>query len=401
MKTPGKFVMIVLLLAVSLNLSGCWDQIELDQIALVMLMGIDTNPIGDGFEVTVHVLNTAGDGKKAQEGSSGSSGGSQTLTMSCRGQTVMDATRNLRGRIGGQFSFHHVRVILIGEDLARKGIDPVLDFLFRAPEIRFTNYLLVCQGSAKEIMTLAPELAGTLDEELRGVINNQEEWSKGYAPRLTEFYTSYLDQSAQPIAGRVFTIKPDTPLQPEGQGGQEQTGTGDSVTVEGLAVFRDAQLAGWLTGTETIGYRYITGQGGTMILVVPWRAGLAALEVTPDSQSMEYVPGSNPPHFRVHIKTSGILVEYTGKIKFTNQNVSELQALAGDTLRELMINTDKKAKELKSDFLGYGSTISRQDPKAWQTLNKKWRETFPAVSTEFNIQLNIKHTGPILTPPVR
>ncbi|MDD3074550.1 MAG: Ger(x)C family spore germination protein, partial [Eubacteriales bacterium] len=169
-----KTVAVLLLIIMLLPLSGCWDSVELDQLALVLLIGIDTDPMGDGFEVTVHVLNVAAGGTG---GGGGSKNISQTLTLSARGQTLSDATRNLRGRVQGRFSFHHVRVVLIGEDLARKGIQPVLDFLFRAPEIRLTSYLLVCQGTAREKMLLAPEISGTLDEELRGLIEMQGEWS--------------------------------------------------------------------------------------------------------------------------------------------------------------------------------------------------------------------------------
>ncbi|HCX78166.1 MAG TPA: Ger(x)C family spore germination protein, partial [Firmicutes bacterium] len=55
-----KTVAVLLLIIMLLPLSGCWDSVELDQLALVLLLGIDTDPMGDGFEVTVHVLNVAG-----------------------------------------------------------------------------------------------------------------------------------------------------------------------------------------------------------------------------------------------------------------------------------------------------------------------------------------------------
>lgn len=391
-----RFLAVLVLFSIIMSLSGCWDYVELDELALVLLMGFDLDPAGDGFEVTVHLLNiAAGNGASGTE-QTGSS--SQTVTYTATGQTISDATRNLRGRVPGEFSFHHVRVILIGEELARKGIAPVLDLLIRAPEIRIISNLLICQGTAREVMMAAPEISESLEQELRGQILAQEEWSKGYSPELAEFVRNYLDRSAQPVAGRVFLNVFRTPLQ---SGQDEQQTSQASTIIEGLAVFRDDQLVDWLTGTETIGYRYITGQGGTMALVVPWHAGLVTIELVPEFSRMEYISGSDPPGFRNTVHITGEIIEYTGAIEFTAPILNQLESVAAETVQDLLANTDRRARELNSDFLGYGAAISRQDPQRWQVLNKNWREIFPATQTDFVVNFNLKHTGATRKPPTR
>lgn len=393
-----KTLAVILLIVMLLPLAGCWDRVELDKLAIVLLLGIDTDPLGDGFEVTVHVLNVAAGPGGQAGGASGDGGGagksiSQTLTLSARGQTISDATRNLRGRVQGRFSFHHVRIVLIGEDLARKGIKPVLDLLFRAPEIRLTSYLVVCQGSARDKMLLAPEITGTLDEELRGLIEMQGEWSKGYTPRLLEFCTNYADKGIQPVAGKLIKLTYRTPLQPDSSGEQTKT-----AILEGLAVFCDDQLRGWLTGTETIGFRYIIGKGGNMALVVPWHGAKISIELSPESCSLDYIAGSTPPRFRVSLTASGQITEYTGEIEFTPSLLAELEALAAAMLGDLLLKTVEKAREMETDFLGYGAVIQRQDPRQWQALNKKWRETLQAVETDIEVKFSLIDTGVTRSP---
>ncbi|HBS92536.1 MAG TPA: hypothetical protein DEA85_00840, partial [Firmicutes bacterium] len=185
----------------------------------------------------------------------------------------------------------------------------MLDFLFRAQEIRLTSYLLVCQGTAREKMLLAPEISGTLDEELRGLIEMQGEWSKAYTPRLLEFCANYSDSGIQPVAGRIIKLTYRTPVQPDSN--EQQTKT---AIIEGLAVFRDDQLRGWLTGTETIGFRYLIGKGGTMVLVVPWHAAKISIELSPESCNLQYIAGSNPPRFKVSLAAIGQVMDYTGDI---------------------------------------------------------------------------------------
>ncbi|HBS93757.1 MAG TPA: hypothetical protein DEA85_07040 [Firmicutes bacterium] len=56
---------------------------------------------------------------------------------------------------------------------------------------------------------------------------------------------------------------------------------------------------------------------------------------------------------------------------------------------------------METDFLGYGSVISRQDPRQWQALNKKWRETLHAVGTDIEVKFTLRHTGVTRSPLTR
>ncbi|HBI57175.1 MAG TPA: Ger(x)C family spore germination protein, partial [Firmicutes bacterium] len=66
-----------------------------------------------------------------------------------------------------------------------------------------------------------------------------------------------------------------------------------------------------------------------------------------------------------------------------------------------LLKTVEKAREMETDFLGYGSVISRQDPRQWQALNKKWRETLHAVGTDIEVKFTLRHTGVTRSPLTR
>src|SRR5690554_1352883 len=101
-----------------LSTPSCWDLLELNQISVVGIIGIDYDAQGDGFEDTVHVHHPKPSGGQEQGG--GQATGMMVVTT--RGQTIMDALRNLRSSAGYRLTFHHARLIIIGEDLARKGV---------------------------------------------------------------------------------------------------------------------------------------------------------------------------------------------------------------------------------------------------------------------------------------
>jgi spore germination protein KC len=394
-----RLIVLLLIPLLFLPLSGCWDQVELEKVGLVVLMGIDTDPLGDGFEVTIHLLSPG----NSQEGAGGTN--APTVVLSGRGGTILDATRNLRGRVPALLSFHHVRIIVVGEDLARKGLAPVLDFLIRTPEIRLGSYMIIAQGSARDILSIRPKVTTSLNQELEGLILAQDQWSKGTAPPVFEFVKDYLDGARQPVTARVLTIDPRIPpdnlREPQGQNaeGPGQEGEHEEVVLlQGSAVFRDDRLVGWLTGTETMAYRLLTGERGEFLLVVPWRGARVSLEISVTSSNLEYIRGSQPPRFHHAVSLNARVMEYTGYTLFSAARLRQLQNLAADSISDLLRNGAERAKELDSDILGYGTAISHQDPTGWRGLKKDWRKTFPASQTEIDVIVHLVHTNMLRGP---
>lgn len=391
-----RFLSILLIITVLTSGSGCWDMTELSEIGLVLLIGIDSDSQGDGFEITVHVHTPTSSGDQEQSGGGGAS--QNVWVASTRGQTIMDAFRNLRSQAGVQLSFHHARLILIGEDLARKGINPVLDHMLRTREIRINSLLLVCQGTAKDYLQTRAVAAENLMDKLEGALANEEVWSKSHSTEIFRFVQDLLDPGTQPVASRLIKIKPEPGL-PAPNPGQEQEEVEEMILVEGASVFNDDQLVGWLTGTETIGYKFLTGNHGTMLLVVPWRGGMAAFEVTMNSCAKNVSFPDGKPTFAITIFVSINMVEYTGYADLTQTGVmEELRNLATDQVSKILQSTVEKAKSMEVDFLGFGGIVSRRHPKQWETLNKKWRETFPQVGTSFDIRSDMLMPGTWVEP---
>ncbi|MTI94046.1 MAG: Ger(x)C family spore germination protein [Firmicutes bacterium] len=385
----------LLILLLLIATSGCWDMRELNDIGLVLMLGIDTDPKGDGFEVTVHVHTPLAD--PGGEGSTGEAGIENITVLSARGQTIMDCFRNLRGRVAFRLSFHHVRLLVIGEDLARKGIKPAMDFMIRTQEIRINSLLLVSEGPAKELLQTKPEVAESLHLELEGILRNEVEWSKTASIELSRFFQHMIDPGRHAVASRLFTIEPEVsdPVTED----TEAKEIPEAIVAQGLAVFNDDQLAGWLTGTETTGYRYMVGLGGESILVVPWHGGLAALEVNFESCSKLFYMRGDTPVLQAKIMTNANLVEYTGYIDLANkERVQELEKLAADQLAGILYSTDEKAKALGVDIMDYGGIASRRNPRLWAELNKNWREIFPTIETIFDVRMQIDNLGIITTP---
>lgn len=189
-------IIMTLLLLASL-LTGCWDRMELEERAVVLGISIDTaGPDAAKKEDEVsHLMGKYPAPKQSmiqlsvqialpgriplgpgESGGSSDGGGKQTVwVLSVVGHTIDDAMMNLQQQISGKLFFGHLRVIVISEEIARKGIQNINDYLHRNAEVRRMAWMMVSKGKAKALMEAAPKLervptlylASTLDDAVR------------------------------------------------------------------------------------------------------------------------------------------------------------------------------------------------------------------------------------------
>ncbi|MFD1904480.1 hypothetical protein ACFSQ7_11080 [Paenibacillus rhizoplanae] len=143
-------VLPVLLLVFSLAvLPGCWSSKELNELAVVMALGIDTAP--QGYAVSAQVLNS-GEARN-NKGESGKS--LPVLTYKATGQTVPDALQHILSAAPHALYLSHIRVLVLGEELARQGVSDIMDFITRNHQLRSDFFLVVAKHSlASDILEI-------------------------------------------------------------------------------------------------------------------------------------------------------------------------------------------------------------------------------------------------------
>lgn len=105
----------------------------MDELSIVIAIGLDKAE-GEDIAVTVQIVNssemTSGGNK------SSGSGASSTVTYRETGQTILEATRKIINKNSRKLYFAHNQVLIIGEELARKGVRPLFEYIDRSPELR-------------------------------------------------------------------------------------------------------------------------------------------------------------------------------------------------------------------------------------------------------------------------
>ncbi len=240
---------LVALLLIAL-LSGCWNRKEINELAIQVGTAIDK--VGDQYRVAVEVVVPAEVSARAP-----GSGRSPVTIYEATAPTIFEAFRKLTETSPRKIYSAHIRVLVLGEKLAREGIVDVLDALSRNPEARADFYIMIARKSeGKDVLKILTTLEKIPADDLFYTLDTSAKtWSPTTAVTLDKLIEQLVTESSSPVLTGARII--GNQKQGETHKNLEEAESAAIVRFIGLAVFKKDKLAGWLNETESRGYNYI------------------------------------------------------------------------------------------------------------------------------------------------
>lgn len=381
-------MLITLLVCLIINCAGCWDQVELDKRAIIVAIGIDKAEKAGEFTLTLQSVITSR--LTISMSNRGSDPGRAVRIVSTSGKTILEALKDYRQQTNNQPYLQENRLLIIGEDLARDGVGPMIDFFMRSPTSRTRAWVLVSRGKASDVLKWQSEVrripADFIDEMFRT--------QNTTTPMVTEDIHHYIlklsNPSLSPTTSGIEIIPEKGDQPPE-------------VRIFGAAVFKKDKLAGWLDFQETRGLLWIMNKFGKGIIETSFVGKgeqSIALQITRSSTKIYPELNNGKINLKLKIAADGNLGEQSGGIKLTKKEV--IQSLerkaAAEINKEVQAALNKCQQEFKSDVFGFGEEIERKFPRSWKKLQQKWAEEFPRLQVNVVADVKIKGTGIIMDP---
>ncbi|MHB1653729.1 MAG: Ger(x)C family spore germination protein [Desulfitobacteriaceae bacterium] len=379
-KSAYLFVILVLLT----QITGCWGSIELENLAIVTIAGIDKVTVDgkDQFIYSARVMRPLGL-KGSQGGNSDPSqgGGIQDVFLTGEGDTIQAAARQSTLRTPRHPYFGHMKVLLIGERVAKEGLGQLMELYARSPEVRLRTYFMVAKGKAADVLQAKPEIDATIAQEL-GKLAEDKVVTIGISHGVTlgEFFQKLLAQDRTAVASAVTV---------EQQNGDRRA------SLEGLAVFKEDKLVGWLTKEETTGYLLVNNYLKNSQTPIPVR----------ESESVFYTyllkkgqctitprVDGDKLSFDVKVKTEGALQEISG-ISVTKETVEQLELRIAEVIKSIVEKSFAKAQALDSDYIGLAYNLHRKDPALWGDLRPDWNSVLKDVKVNVEVESKVTQFG--------
>ncbi|HHY46999.1 MAG TPA: Ger(x)C family spore germination protein [Firmicutes bacterium] len=400
-------VLLILVVGASLLAAGCWDVAEVDHRGFISTLGVDLDK-GGKFIVTAVIPIPRAIAGGGMGGGGGPSGPSMQI-ISASGDTLADALGRLGEKTDRLTDLGHLRHVIIGEHLAKSGLDHRVDVLFRHPAMDGTAAVMVCEGEARKIIGVNPP-----SETFPVVYLERYFYKDGLDTPIflrVELWKTYVllnTSSRQLFLPKLKATRAKPPK--EGAGGQGGQGGGraqggtteedqDKIEITGFGLFRDKRLVGWIEGKEAAAFSWLMGdrKGANVVVEVPSAGKRKATLQVLDIRTMRVVRKEGD-RFAITIMVRGAmnLLEgqdihlLPGDDRIHREIVEECQKVIRSQVEKLI---HKLQVELRTDALSLGENVRRQFPGEWDP--DSWKEEFPRVRIETRVTVTVSQLGVI------
>ncbi|WP_017726102.1 Ger(x)C family spore germination protein [Halalkalibacterium ligniniphilum] len=385
------FLHIALLLLVPLLLTGCWNKRELNEIAIVIAVGIDKVAETNDFQVTFQVMNPTA----IASGVTGGEGGSNTpiTTYTETDKSIFEAIRKVSKKVPRQLYFSHMQVLVIGEELAEEGINEIFDFFDRSSQIRLTTKVVVARetdaASMLKILTPIDKVPG--ESMAKKIEITEKSWSETINTEIYDVIKAMVNIGREPIISGAKII--GNPAEGENKSNLEQAVPQGLIEIDGVALFKEGKLKRWVEGNQIRGIVWVQDKMQGTIMAVDCRESTDAIgiEVFRSKTNVTAKVQGGKPSFEIEVRQEGSIGEVRCPIDLTKkESITKIEEDWKEATKKEIEEAVSIAQSEQSDILGFGEVVKRQYPKAWKELKNEWDKNFAESQVDVKVDAFIR-----------
>lgn len=398
-----KLILVILIMLPLLT--GCWDRLEIEERAVVLGISVDVaEPEAEKKEQEIsHIRGKFPAPKKEMirvaaqiglpgriplgpgEGGGQTGGGGQNTVwvIEVVGHSIDDALMNLQQQISGRLFFGHLRVIVVSEAVAKKGLENLNDYFRRNSEVRRMAWMLISKGKASELMKAAPKLERVPTMYLMSTLDQ--------AVRMGKFPTDYIGMfwSDASKKGREGYL-PYMLLMKE-----------QNVELLGIAYFKDDKMVGATKPFEIAAYMGIKGMNPA-----GYRS-FVRVENTPYVVNLYATYRKSKFHVEIRNGRPHFLVKTFIEVNLEEKNVEQGLAITSALLEQIERQDEQSAVKFYeglikqtqakgSDIFGFGEYVRAKEPQFWnQKVKTKeaWQKMYKDITVDVHVNIEIRRVG--------
>src|SRR5699024_4400826 len=376
-----KINILILLIILSLLLTGCPEKRQLEKLGIINARGID---ITDDNKIKANFVLFQFE-EQSQD---------ITKIVSGVGNTTTGAVNDANYETNYLLELGKIQLDLYGLEAAKNGIASYLEMLNRNQNTPDTTYLAVSKTTAEEVIKVQEQdIAMNIGQYLHDVIEESSTGSKHF-PKMTlqKFMRFYKDVGRDPILP-IFEILDGIPK------------------ITAIGIFQNDKYVGHVP----IFYRELFNINfgrvkeewvDISIPSEPFKQDLKHHNLNDDenihanlsilkNKSKIKLENKNLLEFTHTIKLETNLHDLSvhENLNLEDRNIQKrLEHEFGKKIKQWYESLLKDLQDMNSDPLGYGD-IYRQNIREKKITDKEWRELYPDIKVNYNIKVNITGHG--------
>lgn len=372
----NKALLALFLCASLLFCGGCWDYQELNSLSIVAGMALDASPQGEWL-LTAELANLQAkqDGVTAQ-------------ILEGKGASISAAGVQAAGQTGRKLYFGHAQSVVVSRQLAAQGIVPVLDYISRQNDTPLSLRLMVSrQDTAGQVLRTKPstEQLGSFELSLQA----ENRGKTGPDMPFYQFYSEIKEKGIDPFLPAVTTV---------GEGEQAAT------RLEGAALFRGTQLAGFLENPQTQILLMLREMGeGTLLEIQQPAADGGDVTLLLDTCKVSWKPSIDEKDqviCKIELRMECMVTEMNGDQRLLPQSQRDkLAELASAQVEQRVLQLlSQLQSKYQCDSIGLGLMLQRWQPQKWEALAQDWPQHFARAQFQVSARTTITGSGRMYLP---
>ena len=375
---------VILIFIFLFLLGGCYDYKELNDYAIVTGIAIDKN--NDKYEVSVLISNSS------KASSDAESKESDVVVYSGHGDTIFGAFKDIGLISPKEIYIGSFSILLINEEVAKEGINDVLDVFLRYPNSRKSFYLtIVKKDKAKDVLKIMTPLANFPSQNisnnlasstsLQGTINKVS---------FNELLSILVQDGIDPTINSIKIVG----KKKEGfsQSNLETAEPKTNIKLSNLAIFKNYKLVDYASYEESLGINFINKNMKDAYLKIKYKDGYVVIDTTNVKSNIKIKLKNNKPKININIKGEARITESTGNIKLDEyKSIEKLQKLSNKKIKKIINKAISKAKDNEADIFGFGLKFYHKYPKYFEKNKKNWDTIFKELEINTDVKIILKN----------
>ncbi|TGB05381.1 Ger(x)C family spore germination protein [Halobacillus salinus] len=365
---------LLIILCALVLLTGCWDERQFKNVKLVLTMGFDEGEDGKIVEtVSIPTINRASEGQSQE----------RVQILSTEANTPLEARDFTDQSISESFDPGKLRVLVIGEELAKKNIYSVLDEFYRNPSNNLNAHLAIAKGKASEVLSYQNISDTRISEYISGLLEGAEASS----------HTT--GENIQLICAELFEPGEDFSLPLLAVDEEKQ-----SIKFSGMGLFHGNHYSGIdiPVGQATM-YLLLQGYKGKSAHLTKKvsdkfedeRYNYVTVNVIKYKRKVDIKAEGDTVSTDINLKLRVRVVEYPADHLDKKSTIDELDKKLSETLTKDAEEIIGMMQEANSDIWGIGRQVRAYHPKVYEKLD--WKETFPNMKITPKVDVEIVQHG--------
>lgn len=382
-----KISSIVLLFMLPLLLTGCWDNIQIDNRAFLTAIGYDKYEDGTGSSTgdidsktdqksnrllrTITYPNIALIAGKGQ--------GQPSFVQSTTCVTWADGRQQEALVDNKNYYAFHIKLVVIGEEAAKdlNLMRDILDTYQRSVFINRKLYFLIASGTAQEIIYAKNDKDMDMGLYIDELLHKKETSGRMAITTFDDITKDLLENDAT-LVSRIFK-------------------TPSGIKVAGANIVAGNVLKGTLNELEVRDVRILNGDLKQTDYSYKHNDFFVVINQTGLKRKMRVEEKNGTITTVYDIHAEGDILQHTFNSEEVPLNDKYLEDLSKEISEKLSARLSASYREIQDkyevDIFKVGDYIKKFQPKLWKEIGSKWDVIFPKTKVKVNYHIKLRRIG--------